>query len=359
MSQQHVPAGEERGRERGQVIVLLALSLIVMLLFVGLVVDVGNGYAQRRSTQNVADFAALAAARVVMANQGTPGTFTDANVVTAINTTLTDNGIAAGSFTAVYVDASGNPLSANVGSGSIPAAAFGAKVEVTHSFGTYFVGVAGMSTWTATSTATARGGWKLGSQVMEGELLPIAVNFESLTNSCPTGVPTSSCTPVDMTNPGNNLNLTPGQFGWLSWDGDGRTPHLCDMLDGTFSSPAYVVPPNGSIVIPGNTGVSNSSCVNNNMNTIIDSTKTYLVPIVSPGTGNYPGTSIPYPPTCSPCNGSNAKFNIIGFAGFQFTQFDDIRNVSGVVRRWFFLGPPNASVTSSTPGASLAIELVR
>ena len=43
----------------------VALALLVLLLFVGLAVDVGNVYAQRRAMQNAADAGALAGARVL------------------------------------------------------------------------------------------------------------------------------------------------------------------------------------------------------------------------------------------------------------------------------------------------------
>ena len=41
-------------------VVLFALSLIALVLIVGLVVDSGFAFAQRRGTQNAADFAAAA-----------------------------------------------------------------------------------------------------------------------------------------------------------------------------------------------------------------------------------------------------------------------------------------------------------
>jgi hypothetical protein len=50
-------------KRRGQVLVLVALSLLVLILFVALAVDVGNFYAQRRRMQNAADAGALAGAQ--------------------------------------------------------------------------------------------------------------------------------------------------------------------------------------------------------------------------------------------------------------------------------------------------------
>ena len=51
-----------RSDERGQILVLFTLALVAMIAMVGLVIDGGAAYAQRRTQQNAADLAALAAA---------------------------------------------------------------------------------------------------------------------------------------------------------------------------------------------------------------------------------------------------------------------------------------------------------
>ena len=55
--------------------------------------------------------------------------------------------------------------------------------------------------------------------------------------------------------------------------------------------------------------------------------------------------------------GANGWYHIIGFAGFQLTEWEGGKNISGVWRKQFFLGP----TTGSSPGefASLAVQLVR
>ncbi len=49
--------------ERGQALITVVIALLVLLLFAGLAIDVGNMYAQRRHMQNAADAGALAGAR--------------------------------------------------------------------------------------------------------------------------------------------------------------------------------------------------------------------------------------------------------------------------------------------------------
>jgi len=46
----------------GQIIVIFALGLVAMIAMVGLVLDGGSTFAQRRGQQNAADLAALAGA---------------------------------------------------------------------------------------------------------------------------------------------------------------------------------------------------------------------------------------------------------------------------------------------------------
>jgi Flp pilus assembly protein TadG len=60
-------------RERGQIIVIFALALVAIIGMVGLVIDGGGAFAQRRDEQKVADLAAVAGANAYM-NAGTGAT---------------------------------------------------------------------------------------------------------------------------------------------------------------------------------------------------------------------------------------------------------------------------------------------
>src|ERR1700736_3465945 len=53
--------GSRRRRQKGQAIVLIALLMVVMLGLLGLALDSGRGYVDRRELQDAADAAALAA----------------------------------------------------------------------------------------------------------------------------------------------------------------------------------------------------------------------------------------------------------------------------------------------------------
>lgn len=52
-------------RERGAITIHVAIALIALLMFAGLVIDQGPFYVARRQAQNAADAGALAGAMVV------------------------------------------------------------------------------------------------------------------------------------------------------------------------------------------------------------------------------------------------------------------------------------------------------
>ena len=364
---------------RGQLLVVFALSLVVIILAVGLVIDGGNAWSQRRSAQNLADFAALAGTKVVSANFSAPGTQTNATVKSAVEAALSANGLATTAlgtdYAASYVNNSGALVSGYGPSGAIPSGVVGVQVSPSKSFKTYFLGVVGITSFTASATATARTGFYPGTYGGPGgNLVPVGVNLATITGTteCPPGAvvgsATPGCTPLALT---QGDTVAPGQFQWLSWDGTGNTPYLCSILGPPANSPVYTVPANGYINISGNTGVSNSSCVRGQasplegINGWVSLQTTILVPIISPGPGPCPAgcfaNGTPYPPSVVG-NGANATYNIIGFAGFELTGCSNpcIKNLQGVFRQAFFLGPTGGtSGTPPTPGGNLGIQLIR
>ena len=224
-----------RLHERGQMVVLFALSLVVLLLCVGLVVDVGYALAQRRATQNAADFAALAGTRVVgEALTGQPvGAGTDANVRGAIQSIVTANG--GHLISATYVSATGAALG-NVGSGSIPVGAQGVSVNVDAAWRPFFLGVIGVSGWTAGAGAAA-----LSPGITSAGVMPVGIN-DAAFNALPVCAhpdDVSQCDSSHLT-PGT-LNL-PGGFGWLKFGAVGKCAGfgLGMILDGCESSQGFL-----------------------------------------------------------------------------------------------------------------------
>ena len=197
-------------------------ALVVIILSIGLVVDGGNALAQRRGAQNAADFGAMAGARVVaewVGHDFVNGT--DANVRAAISNAVVKNGGVAPTFGSAadpqYVNSNG-ALVGTVGNGTIPAGTAGVTVGASRSWRPYFLGIVGVSNWSASANATAKGGYSLAGPP-PGTLFPVGISlaFFQTYPACSgpvSTVPGNACYPQHLT-PGN-LNV-PGGFGWLKF----------------------------------------------------------------------------------------------------------------------------------------------
>ena len=142
-----------KSSERGQVLVLFALSLSALVLAAAVVVDGGYAFAQRRETQNAADFAAMAGTRIVgMAKVG-EAEGTAANVKAAIAETLAANDAQLAG--AQYVDAKGVALGDVASTSLIPTNAFGVVVDARSDWRPFLLGVIGVTDWAASARATA------------------------------------------------------------------------------------------------------------------------------------------------------------------------------------------------------------
>jgi hypothetical protein len=75
----------QRPASRGQVLVIFAIVLVVLLAFAGLAVDLGRQNAQQRHLQTAADAAALAACRALIAGASDGAAATQARAVGRIN----------------------------------------------------------------------------------------------------------------------------------------------------------------------------------------------------------------------------------------------------------------------------------
>jgi len=354
-------------RERGQMLVLFAGGLTAIILIVGLVIDGGYAFAQRRDAQNAADFAAMAGARIVAELVGGDTTNgTDANVKAAINLAISTNGATAITFGAPsgpqYVDSNGAivPSSTSagsyVGNGTIPTGAVGVKVGSSRTWKPFFLGIMGVNNWTAAASATAKGGYSAGGP--GGNVFPagISLSFFQTYPFCSGPVsadPTSPCYPQQLT-PGN-LNV-PGGFGWLKFGctgyGLGQVPPA--NIGGCQNNVPFlnteIGPPSNSfgcctqVGLPGSLdriGSLPGNKVAADCSYYITNQITVTVPVWDTAGGT----------------GSNAWYHIIGFAGFQITGCSGGKDIAGVWRKAFFLGP-----TTSTPGfagAPLGVQLVQ
>lgn len=99
-----IPTGSERRQERGQILVLFTLAIVAIIAMVGLVLDGGSVFNQRRVEQNASDLASIAGANAYLNTSGSVAARTTA-AVAAAHAASTRNGYTDGTGgTAVTVN---------------------------------------------------------------------------------------------------------------------------------------------------------------------------------------------------------------------------------------------------------------
>ncbi len=132
---------ESRAHERGQIVVIFAIALVALLAMVGLVLDGGSAYAQRRDQQNAADLAALAGANDYLLNSSSSAAFARARAVAG------QNG---------YTDGTGG-VTVNVSLTTSNGARVQVDVTAPHA-NTFARVIPGQESWQVSTTATAKTG---------------------------------------------------------------------------------------------------------------------------------------------------------------------------------------------------------
>ena len=228
-------------REKGQALIIIAISLVVLAAFVGLAIDGGQLYTNRRKTQNGSDAAALAGTRLLatfISNCEPGDSPQDSAVRSAVIEYARLNGVdyfaPEGDIEAWYVDETETRL-ANIGTGSIPDYTTGVEVSLTMTATTSFMRLLGIEHMTASADAVAMTG---PVREMGGGVLPIAV-YDGMLNDLDEGDEfkifddeTTYCGDVEC----NSEDHIPGSLhGWLNlgfvynssdeiWTSDGSGP---------------------------------------------------------------------------------------------------------------------------------------
>jgi Flp pilus assembly protein TadG len=126
-----VPRSNKRSGQRGQILVLFVVALVAIIAGVGLVIDGGFAFAQRRNEQNAADLAAFAGANAMLNGQ---------NATTAA--------LAASALNQFPNGANGTTVTVTVAPTTV-------KVDITAPHANFFSGVVGQNNWNVSVTATA------------------------------------------------------------------------------------------------------------------------------------------------------------------------------------------------------------
>lgn len=201
---------------RGQAAVLVALTLVVVVAAVGLALDGGNAFNQRRHTNNAADAAAMAATRAIITQKRDSG---DGSAVNdAIETYLTAHlGNGTYSNTAFYINRQAQQLGPVDDGTDVPDDAQGVIVNVQYTFRTFFMTILGRDTLTVGGQGMALYG-PLGSAI-GGDLIPLAFDQSAMQTIIDSG---GSEITIDLfgANAGT-YNISPGNFGQVSYDPGG------------------------------------------------------------------------------------------------------------------------------------------
>jgi Flp pilus assembly protein TadG len=287
-----------RRDERGQILLIVAAGILFFVSLVGLVIDTGVGFHERRDLQNSSDLSAMAGTKVI-ADHYLDGGRTGAQVYAAIEASLTANGCVPADgcdWTAIYVRpdptvvGSEIQMGAVTNGGAIPANAQGVQVDTASTPATFFMRVIGIDEIAVAVEATAMTSSLL-NEAPYGVLLPIAA-FDS-----------------DY-EPGVEYEITagqegPGNFGWLTWNGSPNEPTLAASL----CTPDNPEIPSFPVWIQGSTGMTNGNAVRDCMTNWLGST--VLIPIWAQT--NHRG-------------GSNLEYEIITLGAFTLTDFNQHAN---------------------------------
>ncbi len=156
-----IPLVRKLRHAEGQTLVLFALMSLVLIAGLGLIIDVGVNYAERRNMQNAADTAALAGARVIARQATTSISVRSSDVWDVLFATAVANGAPndESRYTCDFIDnartALGQPCKAT-GNPPIPTNATGVRVRVSETHTTFFMRAIGIHTSGTAATSAAQ-----------------------------------------------------------------------------------------------------------------------------------------------------------------------------------------------------------
>jgi hypothetical protein len=241
----------------GQILVVVAAGMLVVIAMVGLVIDGGHAWGQQRRTQNSADGVAMAGTAIVQQWLADPSAGMDGgDVGCAVEAAATAHEIAL--ERAEYTDHSGNLLDPAVhvpacgAAGQIPAGAQGVKATASEEFETFLMRAVGFPTLTASAEATAVVGTPAGVCPASEGCPVLPVTFPRTVDTCD-GTSTRIIgesewlildeeTPLDA----SNLSIVPlckkgpGAVGWLDFGCGNLADHITSPCNQYIPIPAWL-----------------------------------------------------------------------------------------------------------------------
>jgi hypothetical protein len=211
--------------QKGQVMVLVALSVTVLLGFLGLATDVGVLWATKRKAQTAADAAAVAGVNATLGSDSSAYS-------TAATDVATLNGFTSG--------ASGITVSVTEPSPSgFPSGTY-VQVNITKQVNTYFLGVLGYKTIPVTVSALAGDTSGANSVIaLNGSGTGITVSGAAANVGCGLISNSSSSSALTVTNGGSLTAATVGVVGGTSGNVPSNTKTNVAPVSNPFSSWSY------------------------------------------------------------------------------------------------------------------------
>lgn len=341
--------------EPGQAALLVALMLVGLLAFAGLVFDGGTAYAQRRLSQNAADSAAYAGARVVASawatgNPGNWGRAGDCAVLYAVDSYAKANGITGSTLTSscggsaspnlkAYYVIAGTGDTVVVGNGFIPFDVAAISVTVKTTFNTLFLRVVNTQIGQVAAAAEARFGFPVNAQV-----IPLTIDIATLQRggACDPGAnPPKLCQLQGQT-------TAPGNFQWL--DLNQKTNSKCSNPSVPDLRGWLTPPPNTAPSPPVNAGDNICGTPGKNGNSfntekaawlaMPESNRLWIIPV-------YDTVNL---------QGNTARYHIVGFATFILHSWGN-GDIQAYFQSWVFPGQNQGN--GWCPGGTCSVNLSR
>lgn len=194
----------------GQILVVFALSLMVLISMTGLALDGGSTFSQRRDQQTAADLAALAGANDYLINHDRDLAIGRAETIAASNGFITDVPSGGGTSVSVTVDTT-NGVAVSV--------AIGKPHQNS------FLAIVGMPTWQVTTTATAQAGFPDSAAGASPFIFPISAFDDD-------GTPKYQ-TATDFGETNGDVPIGDVDFAWTNFGtGNVNPTEVRDIIDG-------------------------------------------------------------------------------------------------------------------------------
>jgi hypothetical protein len=241
----------------GQILVIVAGGLLVLIAMVGLIIDGGHAWGQQRKTQNSADGVAMAGAAVVQQWLADSASTLDAgDVGCAVEAAAAAHVI--GLERAEFTNHTGNLLSPSVevpACGSavpIPGGAQGVKATASEDFDTFIIRSVGFATLTATAEATAVVGTPAGICAAADGCMVLPVTFPRTVDTCDgtstriIGESEWVIQPENAVLTDSNLSIVPlckkgpGAVGWLDFGCGNLSDHITNPCNTFIPIPAWL-----------------------------------------------------------------------------------------------------------------------